>query len=735
MLADKNSQQLLGLLKENFGFDHFLPMQEEIIRHVLSCRDALVLMPTGGGKSLCYQLPALVFDGTMLVVSPLIALMKDQVDGLKADGIAAEFLNSSLTVKEIAEIKTKLSCGAVKLLYVAPERLVLEGFRDFLEGLKISCIAVDEAHCISQWGHDFRPDYLNLKDLRDYFPKVGIIALTATATLKVRQDIIEHLRLSQPRTFISSFNRGNLTYSILPKANAFNQLMTILQSREYKDRSTIIYCFSRKDTENLATNLSARGLKAQAYHAGLDAKVRHDVQDRFIKDDISIITATIAFGMGIDKSDIRLVVHYDLPKSIEGYYQETGRAGRDGLPASCILFYSYADKFKQDYFIDQIKDSIQAQSARDKLNKMVAYCEEFKCRRKFLLEYFGESYSQDNCNHCDRCLRPEGEFDATQISRLILEAVRITGGRFGIQYIIDLLRGSRNAKLQRSGHDQLAVYGQGRDFNAQQLKEIISLLLEKKLLVKFDGQYPVIGLTPAGRILLTNQERLMLPKLREVSVSPTEDKPQEYYNQGLFDDLRKLRKILADQRQVPPFVIFADTALREMAQYLPQDQESFLNITGVGQQKLKAFGPVFIERISQYCYEHGLTRSQEAKVTRRDRPSPEATFKTSTLEETRKMIVEKLSLEDIAKRRQLTIGTILSHLEKLAGQESDLDLAYLFPSALRLEIIKAAFKQGTDLTLTPVKILLGDDFSFEEIRLARVVLIAKGELIYYNRVA
>lgn len=726
LITQSGTKSLPHLLKHYFGFDCFLPMQEEIIRHVLTRHDALVLMPTGGGKSLCYQLPALAFDGITLVVSPLIALMKDQVDGLKANGVAAELINSSLTGAEIGRIKTALTRGENKLLYIAPERLAAGGFREFLRGLKVSCIAVDEAHCISQWGHDFRPDYLNVKDLRNDFPSAGMVALTATATPKVRRDIIEHLRLKEPRTFLSSFNRPNLHYDIRPKDNAFQELVALLRLPEHSNRSAIIYCFSRKDTEELAGDLRARGFKAEAYHAGLDGKKRHDIQDRFIKDETPVITATIAFGMGIDKPDIRLVVHYALPGSVEGYYQETGRAGRDGLPAGCVLFYSYADKFKQEYFIGQVEDRAERKRATEKLNKIVAFCESSLCRRQFILEYFGEHYEKENCGCCDRCVRPKDEFDADTIGRAILQCVHATGGRFGGQYIVDILKGSRNERIVRSGHERLIFHGQGGSFSEAQLKEIIRLLLEKDFLAKSDGEYPVIGLTASGRNWLDGSERLMLPRLRAAAksgegMSFARVPEGVILDDGLFEELRGLRKRLADERGVPPFVVFADTALRDMARRRPRDEAGFLQITGVGEQKLKWFGPVFTKTIREYCARHGLAAAEMNSFKKIERARPDST--ASTYEETRRLICQGLSLHEMTNIRGLAAGTILAHLEKLIGEDPPVDLKHLRPAPARFERVKAAFEQAGGSALSPVKIILGDEYSYDEIRLVRVFLL------------
>ena len=455
------------LLKTYFGYDSFRPLQEDIISHILAKKEALVIMATGGGKSLCYQLPALKFKGLTLVISPLIALMKDQVDGLNANGIAAEFINSSLSYEAIREIQTRLKKGHIKILYVAPERLAIPEFQDFLGTLKVDLIAIDEAHCISEWGHDFRPEYRNLKSLRKNFPNVPLIALTATATSKVRTDILEQLQLGDARVFLSSFNRSNLNYQVRPKKDARNELKALL--KKYAGESVIIYCFSRKSTEELAAALREENFRALPYHAGLDVEKRRKTQEKFINDEVSIIVATVAFGMGIDKPNVRLVVHYDLPKSVEGYYQETGRAGRDGLPSECVLFYSYGDKIKHHFFINQIEDPAQRQAVAEKLARIIEYAEMQSCRRAYLLEYFGENpdilLGGRNCSSCDHCLTPREEFDATDITQKILSTVIRTEERFGLSYVIDILRGHETKKVQERQHGRLPVFGIAKSKN------------------------------------------------------------------------------------------------------------------------------------------------------------------------------------------------------------------------------------------------------------------------------
>ena len=679
---------MLDLLKKHFGYDEFRPLQAEIVASVLERRDTLVLMPTGGGKSLCYQLPALRFDGLTLVVSPLIALMKDQVDTLKANGIAAELINSSLTYPELSSVRTRVRRNEVKILYVAPERLALSGFQDFLAGLKVSLVAVDEAHCISMWGHEFRPDYRNLVNLRRLLPGVPFIALTATATDQVRRDVAEQLELTRPQEFIASFNRANLTYTVRPKRNSVDALADLLD--EYRGESCIVYCFSRKSTEDLAANLCGRGLSALPYHAGLDNTVRSETQEKFIRDDVLIIVATIAFGMGIDKPDVRLVVHYDLPKSLEGYYQETGRAGRDSLPSACVLFYSYGDKVKQDIFIDQIEDAAERRNAQDKLVRMIEFCDLQTCRRKYLLTYFGEDWQQDNCAGCDVCLTPREEFDATVIAQKILSAIVRTGERFGIAHVSQVLRGANTKRVRELRHDTLSVYGIVKDFSDAEIKELAGLLQAEGLLRKTSREYATLGLTPDGRKFLKTREKLTLTRAKRDESAPRRAAPDsdpaltwrrrdapasevdDAYDPALFEKLRVLRRGIATQRNVPPYVIFGDRTLRQMAFHIPQTKESLSHISGVGAAKLEQWGEAFLEVIRSHAGEHNL---DEGKIPFRPHG------RSSILDEIRQKYpnaYEKWSAEEDERLRQ-QYGRNISELAELFGRQ---------PSAIRSRLTK-----------------------------------------------
>jgi ATP-dependent DNA helicase RecQ len=731
---------MLELLKNYFGYDEFRPLQEEIINNVLLGNDSLVLMPTGGGKSLCYELPAMKLPGLTLVISPLIALMKDQVDGLKANGIAAEFINSSLSPKEIGRVEDLVRAGKIKILYLAPERLALINFQNFLKTLKISLIAVDEAHCISEWGHDFRPDYRNLIMLRRDWPKVSIIALTATATERVRRDIVEQLSLKNAKIFISSFNRPNLIYSVKPKKDAFYSLLQLL--KKYKDRSAIIYCFSRKETENLAADLSEEGYRAFAYHAGLDNNLRRLNQEKFVRDEAQIIVATIAFGMGIDKPDVRLVIHYSLPKSIEGYYQETGRAGRDGLPSECVLFFSYGDIHKHGYFIDEIEDADECAKAKEKLNQVIKYSELKTCRREYLLRYFGENNipafpdaerematnenhdGKNNCRGCDNCLAPKEEFDATVVAQKILSAIIRTGERFGAKHLAGVLQGKAARRIIEFGHDRLSVFGIMAEYDDDEIKYFISLLITKGLLVKIGDEYPIIRLTEAGRKFLLERQKIVLTRPRKAELISEESEPfgSVEYEPELFIELRSLRKQLAQEAGVPPFVIFSDVSLEQMAYYLPQSPENFLRINGVGKEKLQRFGQAFMSVITSYAKNHNLAERPNFARIRRSGAVRSAGRLGSTYDETMQLLQAGLTIEQIALARNLAPGTVISHLENLKQAGKDLRLDHLKPLSERFDKIQAAFRESGGILLSPVREILGEEYSYNEIRLARLFL-------------
>ena len=711
--------RVLALLQSHFGFDRFLPLQEEIVANVLDLKDTLVLMQTGGGKSLCYQLPALCLDGLTLVISPLIALMKDQVDALTANGIQAAFINSTLLPDEARRVRASAMSGELDILYVAPERLALANFIVFLRDLKINLVAIDEAHCISEWGHDFRPDYRNLKALRSRLPDVPVIALTATATERVREDIVAQLDLQQARTFISSFNRPNLMYTVRPKRGAFDALLGLLS--KHRNGATIVYRFSRRDTEELATDLREQGIKALPYHAGLDNDTRRETQEKFIRDEVQVVVATIAFGMGIDKPDIRLVVHYELPKTIEGYYQETGRAGRDGQPSDCVLFYAYNDKSKQDFFIDQIEDEAERLNAQDKLAQAVEYGELKACRRRFLLGYFGEEWEQDGCDGCDVCLTPTEEFDATEIAQKVLSAVVRTNERFGASHVVQVLRGANAKKIRELGHDRLSVYGIARDTSDDELRQMVDLLIDRRLLVKQGGRYPTLAVTNAGHTFLERRDSLTLTRPERSAEVRAAPRASEFdYDLELFEKLRVLRKSMADARRVPPYVIFGDASLHQMAYYLPQSRDDFSRMSGVGETKLAQLGDDFLGVIRSHTAEQRLT-PRAMPVRRRER-SRSSRSSGSTYRETKRLIEQGLSIGEVAEQRGLSETTIVGHLEGLAAAGEELDLERLALPPDRFEAIRAAFQETGGPELAPVRAVLGDDYSYEEIRLARMFL-------------
>ncbi len=601
---------LSAVLKQAFGFSSFRPLQREIMEDSLTGRDVFALLPTGGGKSLCYQLPALIRTGLTLVVSPLIALMKDQVDAMEAIGIPATFLNSSLDAEESRRRLQKLEEGHYRLLYVAPERLV---FSDFLQDLKrwnIALVAVDEAHCISEWGHDFRPEYRRLAELRDVFPEAPILALTATATARVREDIIRQLRLKNAAVYVAGFNRPNLTYRVLAKGKAYEQVVDYLKGRP--SECGIIYCQSRKTAERLAERLDQRGIRARPYHAGLGTEARSRNQELFIRDEVRVICATVAFGMGIHKSNVRFVIHYDLPKNIEGYYQETGRAGRDGLPAECLLLFGAGDTVKYARFIEEKPDPREQEIARRQLQQIVHYAESAVCRRVELLRYFGENTGgAGNCGACDNCLSPRTAYDGTIAAHQFLSCVyRIrqkSGFGTGMNHVVEVLTGADTEKIRRWKHEELITYGIGKENSRPQWAAIGRELIRKGLLRQTAEKLSTLQLTNEGRAVLEERKSVTLiewtaprPALSAASQAKTRRVGEIVCDEALFERLRRLRKKLADKRNAPAYLVFSDVTLRQMARDLPADEREFAVLSGVGEKKLREFASVFLSEIADH---------------------------------------------------------------------------------------------------------------------------------------
>lgn len=590
------------VLRQVYGYDSFRPMQERVIESVMNERDTFVLMPTGGGKSLCFQIPALLRQGTAIVVSPLISLMKDQVDALVENGVAAAYLNSSLSDAEAERVLSNLHQGKLSLLYVAPERLMMPETIARLERLKVSLFAIDEAHCVSQWGHDFRPEYVQLGYLRDRFESVPFIALTATADEVTRKDVLERLQFREPNVFVAGFDRPNIRYTVVEKNRPAKQLLDFVKARP--DDSGIVYCLSRKRVEQVAEDLKEAGVAAAAYHAGLSAEERARVQDAFQQDDVRVVVATVAFGMGIDKPNVRFVVHYDLPKNVEGYYQETGRAGRDGLPSEALLLYGAGDVITARALIEAGENERQKQIELKKLNVMVEMAEALTCRREFLLRYFGET-PEGPCGNCDVCLSPPEQYDATEDAKKVLMAVYETRQRFGMRHVAEVLRGSESQKIIDWGHHSVGSYGSGKHLSADEWSSLIRQLVHRGFLVQDVNAYNALKLTPRTKPLLREGERLSLAKPR---VKVRQEKPSKTrggasvgsYDEGLFQALRRLRRRLADEHQVPPYVVFGDATLQGMAAAKPKTLTEMLSVSGVGQAKLDRYGQVFLDEIRNH---------------------------------------------------------------------------------------------------------------------------------------
>ena len=705
------------ILKNQFGYDSFRMNQQAAIECVLAKKDCVVLMPTGGGKSLCYQIPALILDGLTLVISPLIALMKDQVDALKNNGIAAEFLNSSQTSREQTEVFQSVRQGKTKILYVAPERLLQSGdqFIDFLRSINVSLFAIDEAHCISSWGHDFRPEYIQLGKLKRYFPEIPVIALTATADKLVRKDIFERLNISEAELFLSSFNRPNIYYQVEPKRNSYAQLLDYLEKR--RDESGIIYCLSRAATESLSWDLRDEGFSALPYNAGLDKATRDKNQELFLKDEVKIIVATIAFGMGIDKSNVRFVVHYDLPKNVESYYQETGRAGRDGLESHALLFFSWADVIKLKGFAEVDGNEKQSEIMLRKLDTMGKFGDLKSCRRKFLLNYFSEETVGD-CGNCDNCNKDFETFDGTIIAQKALSAVYRTNQRMGLGYLVDFLRGSQSQKIWDE-HKNLKTYGVGADISKDNWFEYFRDLIGQDFLKQTDGQYPIIQLTEKSEDVLKGNVRVDLIKVTVKEEKKTSLVPQVSYPylKDLFDELRKVRTAFAREENVPPYVIFSDATLVEMATYLPHNNAEMRKISGVGELKLDKYGADFIAEIRDYCEKNVLSSRIDLKSPKREpkkRTKRDASGK-DTYHYSLEMFQDGMSVAEIAKSRDMARSTIETHLVRFIPS-GEIKLEDLVQKS-KIEPIKQAIVKFNEIgALSPIKEHLGEDFSYGEIR-------------------
>ena len=745
--------ELLPLLKQYFGFTSFRPLQEEIIRDSLDGKDTFALLPTGGGKSLCFQLPALARDGLTVVVSPLIALMKDQVDALQASGIAATFLNSSLNADESRKRLRGLHNAEFRLLYVAPERLMLSGFLSDLQNWNVKLIAIDEAHCISEWGHDFRPEYRQISGLREHFSNVPFMALTATATGRVREDIVSHLKLREPKCYVASFNRPNLTYRVLAKNKPYDQLLAFLRARPKE--SGIVYCMSRKSTESVAANLSEDGVKAKPYHAGLTPKERSSHQELFLRDDVRVVCATIAFGMGINKPNVRFVVHYDLPKNIEGYYQETGRAGRDGLPGECVLLFSPGDAVKQTMFIDEKPNPQEQQIAREQLQQMVHYAECASCRRAELLRYFGEEFSSNNrssrreealtkdpennqslltsaatneinCGACDNCLSPRETFDGTLAAQKFLSCVyRIREKQnfgVGLNHVVEVLTGADTEKIRKWAHEKLSTFGIGKEHNRPEWAAIGRELIRLGYLRQTAEKFSVLELTSNGAAILKTRAAVKLTKPVTMPQTQTRHVGEIACDEILFERLRELRKKLADERDVPAYIIFSDVSLRQMARNYPASENEFARISGVGETKLREFGEVFLNEIALH-----LATNPRQIFADDSFAAPQFVRKASlndTTRETLRRFRAGESVEQIAAARGFAASTIYGHLATAIEAGETIDVNKLLNSEAQ-EQIAAAFKKFGFGNIGGARESLGNKFDYGLFRIYRAAKSAE----------
>ena len=714
-------------LKKYFGFDTFKGNQEAIIRSLLEGNDTFVLMPTGGGKSLCYQLPSLLMEGTAIVISPLIALMKNQVDAMRnfseEDGVA-HFINSSLSKSAIDQVKADISSGKTKLLYVAPESLTKEENVDFLKHVKISFYAIDEAHCISEWGHDFRPEYRRIRPIINEIGKAPVIALTATATPKVKMDIQKNLGMTEANEFKSSFNRPNLYYEVRPKTNNIDRDI-IKFIKQNPEKSGIIYCLSRKKVEELAEILVANGIKARAYHAGMDAATRNTNQDDFLKENIDVIVATIAFGMGIDKPDVRYVLHYDIPKSLEGYYQETGRAGRDGGEGQCIAFYSNKDLQKLEKFM-QGKPVSEQEIGKQLLLETAAYAESSVCRRKILLHYFGEEYTEENCGNCDNCLNPKKQVEAQELLCAVIEVIVAVKENFKQNYIIDVLLGKETSEVLAHKHDELEVFGSGMGEEERLWNSVIRQALIAGYLAKDVENYGLLKVTPSGHKFLKNPKSFKIEEDTDFDEDEVEETPMRggaacAVDPVLYSMLKDLRKKMSKKLDVPPYVIFQDPSLEAMATIYPVTLEELQNIPGVGAGKAKRYGQEFCDLIKTHCEENEIDRPEDLRVRT---VANKSKLKVSIIQS----IDRKVALDDIAVAKGIDFQELLDEVEAIVYSGTKLNIDYFLDEIMdedHMLDIYDYFKESETDDIEDAMDELGDDYTEEEIRLVRIKFISE----------
>jgi ATP-dependent DNA helicase RecQ len=727
MMLVEEKDALKTKLKEIFGYSQFRGNQEIIIQNLLDGKNTFVIMPTGAGKSLCYQLPAMVKDGLAIVISPLIALMKNQVDQMNAYGVNARFLNSTLSKGEITKLKKDCMNGVVKLLYVAPESLTKEENIEFLQKVNVAFVAIDEAHCISEWGHDFRPEYRRIKTMIQQLGNLPVIALTATATPKVQLDIQRNLQMEEADVFISSFNRKNLYYEVRPKKETKKQLIKFL--KEHKGKSGVIYCLSRKKVEEIAQLLNVNGFKAAPYHAGLDSDVREKNQDGFLNEDIDIIVATIAFGMGIDKPDVRFVVHYDVPKSLEGYYQETGRAGRDGLEGHCLMFYSHNDLNKLEKF-NKDKSVQERENARVLLQEMEFYAESPVCRRRQLLHYFGEEYKQDNCGMCDNCVHPRERFEGSEYVKLAIEGVKQTGERFGLQHIVNVIVGLEDDYVKSYGHFDLPIYGKGGDNDTDFWKSIVRQALIYQFLEKDIENIGVFRISERGEKFLKHPTPIELAKDHDFTteVDEEEESPDrapvnaKAYDPKLFEMLKALRKQLAKERDLPPYVIFQDPSLEEMATTYPTTKDELAQVNGVGMGKVNKFGAPFIALITKYVEDNDIETASEVIVK-------SSVNKSKAKIQIINQVDRKIDLEEIAESINLSFEDLLTEIENIVYSGTKLNLNYYIDQAVDRHKQDDIYDYFMNAETDSLEDAYNDesllDYTEEEIRLVRIKFMSE----------